>query len=125
MQPGCKTQAVYLYPVERGKSTISKLCALAFAIVLLHSAIPHSHRCNVSDSHIHRHYNCGQLTNFVQNYSGRDVFSLLSPYALPGTGQQPSAPDHAAIRLPDPSGNFKTQAYWLPPQLKFRGPPSL
>lgn len=92
--------------------------------MLLHSAIPHSHRCNVSDSHIHRHCNCTQLSGFVRNYSGRNLFSLLmSSDALPSTGQQPSVPGYTAVRQPDFSGNFNTPASLLPPQLKFRGPP--
>ena len=50
-------QIKFIFASEMGdRRLISIACALAFAMVLLHSAIPHSHHCTVRENHIHHHY---------------------------------------------------------------------
>lgn len=53
---------------------ISLACMLAFAVVLLHSAIPHSHHCIVRENHIHHLYNCEQLNTYLQSSDSLHVF---------------------------------------------------
>ena len=72
---------------------ISIACALAFAMVLLHSAIPHSHHCTVRENHIHHHYNCEQLDTYLQS-SDDDIQlfigDLLSAVSTPPTISRPN-----------------------------------
>ena len=57
----------YLCLPMGNRRLISAACILAFAMVLLHSAIPHTHHCTVREKHIHHHYNCGQLDTYLQS----------------------------------------------------------
>lgn len=100
---------------------ISIACALAFAMVLLHSAIPHSHHCTVRENHIHHHYNCGQLGTYLQ--SSDDGIQLYAG-DLPPTGdsgiEREDAPE---FRRFDTGDHFSDKPATAMPQLGLRGPP--
>lgn len=49
------------------RRNISLFCALAFACVLLHSVVPHSHHCLHDEDHFHYEHNCEQLKTFLQS----------------------------------------------------------
>ena len=109
--------------VER-RIPISKLCMLAFAFVLLHSLIPHSHHCTRAENHIHVHYSCSQLESFLQS-SDEDAQLCIPADALvhDDIPDLSDRPDHAVRRISDLSCRFISKTAASLPHSALRGPP--
>lgn len=102
---------------------ISAACMLAFAVVLLHSAIPHSHHCVIRENHIHHLYNCGQLNTFLQSSDHSTIHILISGDVLADCELLPARSDEAETRLFDFSCRFIPKPAAFRQQLTLRGPP--
>lgn len=100
---------------------ISAACMLAFAMVLLHSAIPHTHHCTVRENHIHHHYNCGQLDTYLQS-SDDDIQLFIGDLLQSGelTAGLGSVPQH---RIFDTGDHFSSETADSLQQPGLRGPP--
>ena len=109
--------------VER-RIPISKLCMLAFAFVLLHSSIPHSHHCTRAENHIHVHYSCSQLESFLQS-SDEDAQLCIPADALvhDDIPDLSGRPDPAVRRISDLSCRFISKTAASLPHSALRGPP--
>lgn len=120
---GLQGNIPYLCAVER-RIPISKLCMLAFAFVLLHSLIPHSHHCTRVENHIHVHYSCSQLESFLQS-SDEDAQLCIPADALvhDDIPDLSDRPDHAVCRISDLSCRFISKTAAFLPHSALRGPP--
>lgn len=108
-----------------GRKFISAACMLAFTIVLLHSAIPHSHRCVVRENHIHHLYNCGQLDTFLQGSDHSIIHLFPVSDALAGQlFQMPVRPGTAELRPFDNRCSFRSKPAETLQRLVPRGPPA-
>ena len=103
------------------RKLISIACALAFAMVLLHSVIPHSHHCTVRENHIHHHYNCEQLDTYLQ--SSDDDIQLFIGDLLPTGDSVIERDDATELRRFDTGDHFSAEPATALPQLSLRGPP--
>ena len=97
---------------------------LAFAFVLLHSLIPHSHHCTRIENHIHVHYSCSQLESFLQS-SDEDTQLCIPADALvhDDIPDLSDRPDHAVCRISDLSCRFISKTAAFLPHSALRGPP--
>lgn len=107
-----------------GRKSISAACMLAFAVVLLHSAIPHSHHCAVRENHIHHLYNCGQLDTFLQGTGHGTVHVFPVADALAGQlFQMPVRPGTSELRPFDTGCRFMAKPAEILQRIAPRGPP--
>ena len=111
----------YLCLPMGNRRLISAACILAFAMVLLHSAIPHTHHCTVRENHIHHHYNCGQLGTYLQ--SSDDDIQLFIGDLLESGGPDAGRGGSAERRIFDSGDHFQAAPAASLPQLSLRGPP--
>ena len=102
LQAACKEIIRIFASVER-RIPISKLCMLAFAFVLLHSLIPHSHHCTRVENHIHVIPADALVHDDIPDLSGR--------------------PDPAVRRISDLSCRFISKTAASLPHSALRGPP--
>ena len=103
------------------RKLISIACALAFAMVLLHSVIPHSHHCTVRENHIHHHYNCEQLDTYLQS-SDNDI-QLFIGDLLPTGDSVIERGDAPEFRSFDTGDRFSAEPASTLQQRGLRGPP--
>lgn len=103
---------------------ISAACMLAFAVVLLHSAIPHSHQCVIRENHIHHLYNCGQLNTYLQSSDHSTVHVLFAAAATAGGIQSlPERPGESEPISFDYGCSFRSKPASFLRLLTLRGPP--
>ena len=100
------------------RKLISVACVLAFAMVLLHSVIPHSHHCTVRENHIHHHYNCEQLDTYLQ--SSDDGIQLFIGDLLPTGDSIIERDDAPELRRFDTGDHFSAEPATALPQLSLR-----
>lgn len=108
----------------RSRNPIHLLCALAFAVVLLHSAVPHSHHCGSGADHIHIRYSCQQLADCFMQPAAISGCAHQSECADLGHRSPDPATDESRLRSPgfDPAEESCTgQVFHRHPD--FRGPP--
>lgn len=71
---------------------ICALCAVAFVVVLLHSAIPHCHHCSSIEAHLHKILNCELLNTYLSQHE-EDFAASLSVFIDPEPCIIPGRPD--------------------------------